>query len=698
MKLKLLIAVLGVAAMLSAGLTPAFAAAPIDPAVLTPVTRELGLTPTDALAADVIGGAKQDLVVSSALSVWPGSGGQVLVYQQNPNGVLATTPVTLDVADDDPSLDLAAADFDDDGDPDLAVAGEQDIQIFLRGAGGLPTTASATYPTSAGERPSSLVVADLNDDGRDDLAFVTQTTDDGNDVWGRLQLAGGGFGAASWLLSIQDQEIVAGDVNNDGRDDLVLKTGTPPVTALLQAADHSFSTSSIAFDGVILTGLLVTDVTGDGLTDLVGLTAVPQSTVSILAGAAGTLPSPDTSVDLPDDTSGLVAADLNGDGTTDLATGGENRPWTFGVLQADDGSFATTCGYALRGDLQAAANVTGGLWPDLITTSQYLNGSVNVFPLEAPASQMVTDVTVDSAPSDARIGDELFLRGYVSFQQGGCVDPGASVEIIQTLPGGSPQVIDTVTLDAPTGTIAYFSATEIAPTVEGTVEYSARFVGDTLHASSESGARQVAITKRDSVLVLKADDKMITFGKKTTLRAHLTGGVNRTVIFYRGEGADRVEIDRVDADDAGTASLRVTPTRKTVYSAAYEGDDTAYPAESLTRQVEVEALVEGAMKRFDSRSGKYAIYRPTKKVFYAASVKPRKAGDKVRISFEYYQGGHWRSSGSQAFHLGAKSTVTIYLLAKDLPVGMPFRLYTSWRGDRENLGASSAYDYFKVKR
>jgi hypothetical protein len=676
-----------------ASMLPASALGPPHPAILDPVARELGAPPVDAVAVDVVGDAQQDLVVTVTGSDTPGAGGSLLVFQRLAGGGLAQVPTEHDVPDESPGLELAVGDLDDDGDEDLVVSGESSLKVFLQAGAGLPATPSFSASLSVGRWPVSPVVADLDDDGLDDVAYVEEKADRPYRVVGRLQLAGGGLGAAMSVFSTDDSIIVAGDVNNDGRDDLVVQTGTPPMVALLQDGSGGFTESSISSDGVGLGGLLVGDVTGDGLVDLVVHTVFPSGKVQILEGMANGLPEPGASATISENTRGLAAGDFNGDGITDLATGAETSD-TIAVLQADDGGLHASCAYDLTGGVVFAADLTGSALPDLVTL--YSGWSVvNVYPVQAASSQMDAEMTFDVVP-EAEAGEEVQLGGRVSFPLGGCLDDDASVEITRTLPGGAPEVLAVVGLESIAAHEWTFTTTDVAPALEGDVEYTASFGGDTLHAPADAPSRVVSVTKRESILTLQAKPRSITVGQRSTLTAGLDGGASRTVIFYEGEGVGRVEIGRVEADDAGLARVQVRPTTHTTYSAAYEGDSGSTAADSPAREVGVAALVKGAMKRYASKEGKYAIYRSSQRIFYSTSAKPKKPGDRVTIHLEYRRGG-WASGGSQSFTLGPTGAVTIYLRAKGLPSGTSFRFYTSWRGDSTNFGASSKPSYFRVR-
>ena len=193
------------------------------------------------------------------------------------------------------------ADFNADGQPDVALARQGD---FVQDPGGLSIligNRDATFSTAVdypvGVAPRSLAVADFNGDGRLDVATANAgslgqpglpaATGSVSVLLGKgdgtlqpaVSLAGGGAPRA----------IAAADMNGDGNPDLaVANEDAGTVSVLLGKGDGSFQPAVNTAVGAHPTDLGATDLNGDGRLDIVLLHA--NATLSTWFGAGdGTL-------------------------------------------------------------------------------------------------------------------------------------------------------------------------------------------------------------------------------------------------------------------------------------------------------------------------------------------------------------------------------------------------------------------------
>ncbi len=180
-------------------------------------------------------------------------------------------------ADSGNSLALTAADFDNDGNLDLAVVntainGLGDVTILLgKGDGGFKLV--NTYGVN-NEVPEFVRAGDFNHDGKIDLAVTL------NNPGGVSVLLGKGNGSfqSPVFYAAEDgpQDLAAADVNNDGNLDVLVanecghtdgcRQGT--VSVLLGNGDGTFQTQQSYFVGIFPLEVAVADFNGDEKADL----------------------------------------------------------------------------------------------------------------------------------------------------------------------------------------------------------------------------------------------------------------------------------------------------------------------------------------------------------------------------------------------------------------------------------------------
>jgi hypothetical protein len=223
----------------------------------------------DALAvADINGDGQPDLVVSGA---------NTQIFYGNGNGTFTPGP-TLAVA----GLPVVAADFNLDGNRDLAFASSNGISVVLgNGKGGF--TPPVVLPAAGG----CLAVGDVNGDGYPDVI--------GCGVNSLVVFLGDGNGAFQSPIGspIPSSAIFAttGDLNNDGKLDVAAvanhengsNSNLGPVYVLYGNGDGSFQPALQVHTNIgPLFAVGIGDLNGDGLQDLVaasigGLPGAPFS-------------------------------------------------------------------------------------------------------------------------------------------------------------------------------------------------------------------------------------------------------------------------------------------------------------------------------------------------------------------------------------------------------------------------------------
>jgi hypothetical protein len=176
---------------------------------------------------------------------------------------------------------LAVADFNGDGIADLAVVnGNDDTVTVLRGLGDGTFTPFPNSPLTVGDGASPIVAADFNGDGQVDLA-VANFTDNNVDIF--LGNGAGGFTSQPAIgVGLNPFSMTALDYNGDGITDLAIGnyhryTSTDPgtVTLLIGNGDGSFSQPALSpiTVGQYPNDVVAADFNRDGKPDL----AIPNS-------------------------------------------------------------------------------------------------------------------------------------------------------------------------------------------------------------------------------------------------------------------------------------------------------------------------------------------------------------------------------------------------------------------------------------
>ena len=335
-----------------------------------------GTKPIAVAVGDFNHDGKLDLVVvnqdQDTLAVMLGNG----------NGTFAT-PVVHNLPPGVP-LQVAVADFNNDGNLDVAVItgavnGFASNVIVLLGTGngsfGTPIT------TLSGVSGLTIKTADVNGDGKQDVLIG------GSGSAAILNGKGDGTFETPVLLSSGSYQLVdvaAGDLNGDGRMDIVCAIANPNagIAVFLQNADGSFSAGQVLITQYASgTAVAVADFNGDGKLDV--LLGAAQEVQYLSGNGDGTLQQP-VPVYGGLDTGPIALADFNRDGLMDFAAANYDTQYRLDVIMeapGADGSFganvmssATTTGTTGV----AVGDFNGDGWPDVVTADSVGN-RVTVF-------------------------------------------------------------------------------------------------------------------------------------------------------------------------------------------------------------------------------------------------------------------------------------------------------------------------------
>lgn len=170
------------------------------------------------------------------------------------------------------SVNVASGDVNGDGLDDVIVSTGALLDYYEVYSGASSAVIQSGFATGGLERGVTVGAGDYNGDGKDDIVFGSVTGG-----LGLIVVRGGGTGDLLTFLAplgvgfSGGYNVAMGDLNRDGRDDLIVGLGNFSIVATFDAASNNLMGTTTAFPELAGVGVQVssTDRNGDGIADII---------------------------------------------------------------------------------------------------------------------------------------------------------------------------------------------------------------------------------------------------------------------------------------------------------------------------------------------------------------------------------------------------------------------------------------------
>jgi hypothetical protein len=380
-------------------LTSVVVSAQIDFAA--PVQRMVGSSVESVAIGDVNNDGLSDALVATSFYFDPDHDYSIFVFLQQPDGSMAVEPVRYPYSTNYGSWTvIQVADVNNDNRNDVVFTFGDSLGVMYQNSFG---TLGPVYSMYSGSTADGIDTGDLNNDGLTDIAVCHW-----NDAFIKVfyQQASGGFQSVQYPVQNAGwDELNINDMNGDGLDDIVYMPGQmngPAVYIFYQDIETGIPDTPVPYSyqhdyWTRFHGIATGDLNNDGRNDLVGTMGGNEAWIAIVyqnqdgtLGEATFLPS----YDIP---TPVEIADLNCDGKNEIIVG--HDAWShFSVWEQDaQGAFS---GYKLFGSLYyvgpyglAVGDMNSDMRQDVLTTSGYSTNYL-IYNTSAPEGTLPIDTLI----------------------------------------------------------------------------------------------------------------------------------------------------------------------------------------------------------------------------------------------------------------------------------------------------------------
>ncbi len=266
-------------------------------------------------------------------------------------------------------------DFNNDGVLDLIVANRNSVNLsFFLGSTTTPGTFVKQSDITTGNLSTSLASGDFNNDGIKDLAVAVPNTS--NIILVLLGNGMGGFSTTS-LASVAPNFVITGDVNKDGKLDIIAASRNGFVSVFLGDGVGGFATPIITTTNSDSAFISAADLNQDGNLDI-AVANLTTTSISILIGnGTGNFTVSTTSIQQRPNSADLIDLDL--DGKLDLVVTTTSKLLFFKNLGSGNFSLSLPISFSVGAGATSVAvvDVNKDGKPDLAVSNQN-SGNISI--------------------------------------------------------------------------------------------------------------------------------------------------------------------------------------------------------------------------------------------------------------------------------------------------------------------------------